>query len=104
MLWASMSVCSDVCIAALGQEPERISVAVSAAWGHTFDNSGILTWSALAIPFQVIVFHAAVRQPVVHANCPTVITTNTSLTLFIHSEAFLLLKWLKMVAAWLRSS
>lgn len=40
-------------MAASGQEPERIAVAVSAAWGHAFDNSGILMWSALAIPFQV---------------------------------------------------
>lgn len=62
-----------------------------------------LTWSTLAVPF-----HAAVRQPAVHANCPTVITTSTSLGDLwdhsIHSEAFFLLKWLQMVAAWLRCS
>lgn len=49
--------------------------------------------SCYSIPSKCIVFHAAVRQPAVHANCSTVITTSTSLRLFIHSEAFLLLKF-----------
>lgn len=90
-------------MAALGPEAERISVAVSVAWAHTLDKQWDLTWSTLAVPF-----HAAVRQPAVHANCPTVITTSTSLGDLwdhsINSEAFFLLKWLQMVAAWLRCS
>ncbi|EOB03123.1 hypothetical protein Anapl_05570 [Anas platyrhynchos] len=34
------ALCHDVCTAALGQESERISVALSAAWGHTLTTVG----------------------------------------------------------------